>query len=131
MDPVTMAIVGALSAGVVDSAGQVGEHVLADAYTGLKAVLIRKFGTQSEVAKAVEGVETRPESVSRQGTLGEEIAAIKADQDPEVRQAAQALLEQIDGYAADAGHVQHAVGNYIAQADRGSTASVRVSQPKE
>ncbi len=86
MDPVTMAIVGALSAGVVDSAGQVGEHVLADAYTGLKAVLIRKFGTQSEVAKAVEGVETRPESVSRQGTLGEEIAAIKADQDPEVRQ---------------------------------------------
>ena len=126
MDPITLAIVAAVTAGVT----KVGEQVIVDAYAALKAVLQRKFGAQSEVAKAVEGVEARPDSQSRKGTLQEEVAASRADQDPEVLAAAQALLEKIKAQPNGARIVQRATGNYIAQAGDHSTATVNVNQPK-
>jgi len=95
MDPITGAIVAALTAGAVSSAGEVAKEAIVDAYKGLKALIKRKFGDQSEVAKAVDNIEAKPDSKSRAGQLQEEIAATKADQDPELQQAAKALLEQI------------------------------------
>jgi len=153
MDPITLAIVAAVTAGVT----KVGEQVIVDAYAALKAVLKRKFGDQSEVAKAVEGVEAHPESLGSKGTLQDQVAAVKADQDPEVLQAAEALVAKLkelpggqsivnqtvtgnrnifsgtgDVTVTDspraANIVQQATGNYIAQASSGSTASVNVKR---
>jgi hypothetical protein len=130
MEPVTTAIIAAITAGALGSAGQVGQQAVADGYAGLKALIVRKFGPQSEVAKAVEGVETRPDSTSRCGTLNEEIAAAKVDQDTEIVKAARALLERINAQPGGERHIQNAIGNFIAQADRQSKAEVHVYQPK-
>lgn len=132
MEPITFtAIVAALSAGAVAGIGQVGQSALVDAYQGLKAALKRKFGDQSEVVEAVDMLENRPDSEPRRGMVQEEIERAKVDQDPEVRQAAQELLDLLQAQPGGEQHIQNAVGSYIAQADRSSTAEVNVNQPKE
>ena len=95
MDPITTAIVAALAAGALKAAGSVGEKAISDGYAALKAILVRKFGQQSEVVKAVEGVEARPASPGRGQTLQEEVTAAKLAQDNEILQAAQALQERV------------------------------------
>lgn len=127
MDPITTAILAALAAGAAD----IGKKVIPDAYEGLKALIRRKFGSESELAQAVDKLEKNPNSAGRKETLREEVQTVKADQDPEILAAAQALLEQIKSQPGGEQHIQMAIGSYIAQADRGSTASVNVNKPEE
>ena len=131
MEPVTTAIVAALAAGVIKGVGKVGENVLGDAYAGLKATLKRKFGGDSEVVKAVDNLEAKPDSTGRKEMLKEEVEAAGADQDPDVRRAAQQLLEQLKAQPGGEQHIQNAIGSFIAQADRGGTATVNVDRPRE
>lgn len=132
MEPITTAaIVAALAAGIVKSAGSVGEKVLVDSYAALKGLLQRKFGGESKLAKAVDDLEAKPDSDGRKLTLKEEVGEAKADEDPEIRQAAQALLDQLQAQPGGQQHIQHAMGSYIAQADRQSTAQVHVNQPNQ
>jgi TIR domain/Het-E N-terminal domain len=88
MDPVTTAILSALAAGA-------SKEVVADGYRALKNLLGRKFGGGSDVVTAVEELEKKPDSAGRKEMLKEEIAAARADQDPDVLRAAQALIEKI------------------------------------
>jgi hypothetical protein len=131
LDPISLAIVAALSAGVATGAGKVVENALVDAYQGLKAALKRRFGDNSEVVEAVDKLEQKPDSEGRKTTLQEEVEAVEADQDPEIRRAAQQLLEQLKAQPGGEQHIQHAVGSYIAQADRSSTATVNVDRSRE
>jgi hypothetical protein len=132
MEPITFtAIVAALSAGIATGVGKVGESALVDAYQGLKAALKRKLGDQSEVVEAVDMLEKRPDSEGRQVTLKEEVERANVDQDPDVKQAAQELLERLKAQPGGEQHIQSAIGSYIAQADRGSTATVNVDRSKE
>ncbi len=122
MDPITFtAIVAALGI-IAEGAGRaVGQNLATDAYEKLKTTLLkRKFGDHSEVVKAVDTVEEDPKSDWRQGMLKEKLERAGADQDPEVRKAAQDLLDQLKAQPDGEQHVQYARGNYIAQADRGS-----------
>lgn len=91
MDPITTAIVAALTAGVLSGLTETSKTALGDAYTRLKELLARKFGASSEVLRAVESLETKPDSQHRQGTLQEEIIAARADQDNELLAAASSL----------------------------------------
>ncbi len=128
------AILAALTAGVATGAGKAGENLLTDAYGGLKAVLKRKFGNDSEVTKAVDNLEDKPDSPARQGQLAEEVEVAGADQDPDVRRAAQDLLDQIKAQPGGDAHIQNtqnAFGSGIAQAQDHSTATVNFHQPKE
>jgi hypothetical protein len=95
MDPVTVAIVAAVTAGAAKSAGQVAEQVLVDAYEGLKALLRRKFGDQSRVVRAVGDLEEEPESDAYKAVLKEQVGKTGAAEDPDVRKAAEALLAQV------------------------------------
>jgi hypothetical protein len=133
VDPITFtAIVAALSAGVATGAGKaVGENSLVDAYQGLKTILKRKFGDDSEVVEAVDKLEQKPDSEARKALLKEEVEAAGADNDLEVREAAQELRELIEAQPGGEQHVQHAVGSNIAQADRGGHANVNVNRRKE
>jgi hypothetical protein len=132
MEPITFtAIVAALSAGVATGAGKVMENALVDAYQGLKVTLKRKFGDQSEVVDAVDKLEQKPDSEARKALLQEELEAADADEDDEIRQAAEKVRELIEAQPGGEQHIQHAVGSYIAQADRGSTATVNVDRSKE
>jgi hypothetical protein len=92
MDPITAAII----AGLAEGATKVATSAVADAYEALKATITRKLGGESRVAKAVAGLEVRPDSNAWKGVLQEEVAAARADQDPDIRKAAQALLDQIN-----------------------------------
>jgi hypothetical protein len=107
------------------------KKAISDAYEALKTLLKKKFGHENEVSKSIEKLEANPNSANRQGTLNEDITAVHADQDPEILKGAQYLLNQINAQPNGEQHIQKAIGNYIAQADRGSTASVNVDHPKE
>ena len=133
MEPITFtAIPAAISATVATGAGEaVGENVVNDAYAKLKAALRRRFGTDNDLVESIENLEAKPESGGRKVTLEEEVEASGADQDPEVREAAQELLDRLRAQPGGEQHVQNAVGNYIAHADRGRTAEVRVNRPEE
>lgn len=131
MDPITAAIVAAASAGVISGLTEVSKTAITDAYSKLKALLTKKFGGESDVVHAVNEVEDKPDSAGRKATLQEEVAAVKADQDQEVLHAAQALLQLLQASPEGGQHVQMATGSYIAQADRGSSASVNIGRQSE
>lgn len=131
MDPVTTAIVAAITAGIAPGVTEVSKKAIVDAYDGLKALIRRKFGKDSELAEAVDKLEQHPESAGRKETLKEEVETAGAEKDPEILAAAQALLEKIQAQPGGEQHIQTAIGSYIAQADRGGRASVNVTNPKE
>ena len=131
MDPITAAIVAAISAGALGGLTEVSKTALTDAYGKLKALLVKKFGHESDVVQAVEQVEAKPASQARQAMLAEEVAAVQADHDAELLQIAQAVLQALQSSSENAGHMQTATGNYIAQADRGSNASVNIGRQLE
>jgi hypothetical protein len=128
MDPVTLAIIAAIAAGLAKGAGDVAQSAVGDAYRGLKQLLARKFGHTSDVVKAVDDAEAKPESEARKSVLREEIEASGAGTDPEIVAAAQQLLEHL-GNPAGGSNVQQAKGSYIAQAAQGGSAQVHIGSP--
>lgn len=132
MDPLTIAVLAAIGTTVAQGAGQAaGENVVNDIYAKLKQALASKFGENSDVLQSVEALEAKPDSAGRKETLREEVEASGADRDPEIREVAQELLDVMAAQPGGEQHIQNAKGSYIAQADRGSTAEVRVNRPEE
>jgi len=89
MDPITTAIVTAI-------ATNLGQGVVKDAYEALKAAIKQKFGNDSEVVSAVDGLEKKPDSAGRKTTLEEEVKNAKVSEDSEILQLAQELLKKIN-----------------------------------
>lgn len=124
-DPIMAALLGGLAA----SAGKVASKAVEDAYGALKGLLLRRLGADSDAAEAIAKLEAKPDGEGRKATLAEELAEAKLADDPEVKEAAgrlQAALEQLP--AGSRAQIQHAVGNYIAQASGGGTATVTVGR---
>jgi hypothetical protein len=92
MDPVTSAIVGALSAGAISGLTDASKIAVTDAYQKLKSLLTRKFGSSSEVVQALEHLEAKPGSAERQEMLQKKMIAVDAGQDHEVLAAARQVL---------------------------------------
>ncbi len=92
MDPITTAIVAALSAGAVGGLTETSKTAITDAYTKLKDLLAKKFGAKSNMMQAIEDLEARPASAGCKETLQEEIVAVQAQQDEELLAAAQQVL---------------------------------------
>ena len=128
---ITDAIVAALSAGAVTGAKDVAKKAIADSYDGLKSLIKKKCGNESETSAAIEKLEARPDSEGRKKTLGEELALAHATDDPELASAAHALLELVRALPQGEQHIQFAHGHGIAQADRGSMATVTVNNRPE
>ena len=97
MEPVSM-IVAAVVAGAVDATKDVAAQAVKDGYAGLKTLIVRKLGEDSDVAEAVNGVEKKPDSKGRQETLKEELEAAQAGQDVELVQQAQTFLDLLKEY---------------------------------
>ncbi|MBN1139490.1 MAG: hypothetical protein JXM73_23140, partial [Anaerolineae bacterium] len=91
MDAVQL-VVEALVAGAIAGTESTAAQAVRDAYAGLKALVVRKFGARGDVAVAVEQVDHKPASPGRRHTLEEELGAAGAGQDAEVLQAARDLL---------------------------------------
>lgn len=127
MDPITSAILAALTSGVASTLTKASQAVINEGYQRIKTLIAHKFGETSEIARAVEQVEVKPDSAGRQATLQEEITVVGAHQDADLLHLAQELLQLIQKAEGAGPHIQTATGNYIAQADRGSSASVNVT----
>lgn len=88
MDPITTAVVAALPA----LASDVVKSAVKDAYDALRAVIRRRWGEASPVARAVEALESDPSSKEHARALEEKIADIKAIEDPDVMKALAKLV---------------------------------------
>jgi len=91
MDPVTTAIVAAVTAGVTD----IGKKAFGDAYQGLKSLIKSKFGQDNKLSKAITAVEDNPESKGCQLVLAETVEHEKADQDHELIHIAAQLIQAL------------------------------------
>jgi hypothetical protein len=122
MDPITL-ITTALVAGAVAASKDVAAQAVKDAYAGLKALIVRKFGAQSDAEDAMEAVEKRPDSEARQAMLAEELAIAKAAEDAEVLKQAQALLDLLQkSQAVDTKrYIQQIQNSIVAQDIQNST----------
>lgn len=129
MDPITTAIVAALGAGAISGAREIGEHVIADAYSKLKELLGKKFGAKSKVVKAVKELENNPTSAARREVVKEEVAAVKADQDKELLQIAQSLLKSVKALPGGIQIIQTATGDQNIQI-AGDSNAVNVGKPR-
>jgi hypothetical protein len=96
MDPITAAIIGAITAGVASGLPKVAETAISDAYAALKARLKSKAGEQSDVIQAVEKLEADPGSAGWKGVLQEQLATARLTDDPEVVAAAEELRRRIE-----------------------------------
>lgn len=132
MDPVTLAIVAAVTAGITAGAGKVAEKAVLDAYEGLKGLIKKKFGGDSKVPKAIVDLEDDPDFEPYQEGLKQRIEVAKVHKDPEILKAAQVLLDLLQDKPAGAQaiqHVQNVYGDYSAAAGPYGTATVNVGQP--
>lgn len=116
MDPITAAVVAAAAAGL----GSVAQSAIVDAYAALKRLLVERAGEDSEVIRAVDGIEARPDSAARRTVLEEEVAALPSlGEDAEVTSAAERVLSAIR---------EHAPSASVTAADAGITAGGDVRQ---
>jgi hypothetical protein len=95
MDPVTTAIIAALSAGAASGITESGKKAIIDAYGVLKNTLKKKFGEESKVVEAVRQLEEEPKSEGRKMVLAERVSATHMEQDPEISREAEDLLNRI------------------------------------
>jgi DNA replication protein DnaC len=91
-----------------------------------KGLIKKKFGSNTDVAEAIDKLQTKPDSPGRREILSEELNAVNAAGEPELLRAAQSLLELIKALPQGEQHIQTAQGTGIAQADRGGTATVKI-----
>jgi hypothetical protein len=88
-------IVGALTAGALAKATDVWGRAVADAYDGLRALIVRKLGKGG----AVQSLEDEPRSEPAQAALAEALTRAGLATDPELSQHAKALHAAIQGAA--------------------------------
>jgi Het-E N-terminal domain len=129
MDPITAAILAALAAGVLSGTTEVGKNLVVDAYHALKDKLKQRLGSESRVVKSVQFLEESPDSEASKALVHEAVVAAKADQDPDLQQAAQALRDQVHALPGGAQYIQNVTGNYNASTQGGGSASVTVNNP--
>jgi hypothetical protein len=97
MEPNATTLLMALIAGAAVVTGEIASQAIKDAYTGLKQLAIDKLGGRTDIANALQQVETHPSSKGRQLVLQEEVEkAVTADptmtQDGKLEIQAQMLL---------------------------------------
>ena len=125
MDALTMAIIASVAAGLTGGLTDVGKKVAVDIYEVLKEKIKNKY---DELYLAVNELEKKPNSPGRRDIVIEEVENSKASKDTELSTLAQKLLKEIESTPEGEKHIQVAKGSYIAQADRGGKASVKVKQ---
>lgn len=96
MDPISM-IVTALATGAAAGLKPTAAKVVQDAYAGIKALILRKYGETS-----VGLLEKDPASKARREVVKEELEKSDAGGDPEILAQAKALLDAVQQHAPEA-----------------------------
>jgi hypothetical protein len=93
MDPITL-IVTALAAGAAAGIQGAAASAVRDAYTGLKALVKKRFAGRPDSELILARYERAPETW--QAPLAAELSGARADQDSDLVAAAQALMSLIE-----------------------------------
>ncbi len=107
METILSSIIAALAAGAVAKASDVGGKVIADAYDGLKSLLVEKLGKSG----AVQSVEDTPDSEPAQATLAEALAKAGVGSDADLADKAKELEEKLAAATATGAVSDIDVGN--------------------
>jgi len=99
MDPITL-IVTALAAGAAAALKDTASAAVKDAYAGLKAVILQKYGAAAE---RVAHLEVAPDSPSVREGLTRDLGTTEAGRDPAVLQQAAAVLTAVQTHDPDVG----------------------------
>lgn len=91
MTEILVAIVSALVAGATAKAKDVASEAVADAYNGLKSLIVRKLGKGG----AVQSVEDDPESTEATANLASALAKQNLASDSELKQSADKLAHAV------------------------------------
>ncbi len=123
MDPLTTAIVAALASDLTKTA-------IKNSYNALKNALKKKFGSESDLVEAVNGLEKKPDSEGRKATLQEEVENAKVNDDPEIIQLAQDLLAQLKEQPGGQQVITQTISNvkYAATSGTGSASISNVTE---
>ena len=100
-------IIGALAAGALAKAGEIGGQAVADGYDALRALIVRKLGKGG----AVQSVEDEPRSEAAQAVLAEALTKAGLAGDPEIAHQAEALRAAVVTAGAETGGVDIDVGD--------------------
>jgi hypothetical protein len=96
MDPLS-SIVMALALGAAAAAKDVSSQAIKDAYTGLKALIQRKYAQVP--APTLTQLEEKPESKSSRAVVEEELTQAGAAPDKELLQQAKAVMDAVQQHA--------------------------------
>ena len=123
MDPLTTAIVAALASDLTKTA-------IKNSYNALKNALKKKFGSESDLVEAVNGLEKKPDSEGRKATLQEEVENAKVNDDPEIIQLAQDLLAQLKEQPGGQQVITQTISNvkYAATSGKGTASISNVTE---
>jgi len=105
MDPITL-IITALTAGIVAGTQDTAKDAVKEAYSGLKALLQRKFAGKPSAEVALTEHENDPETW--EAPLKKALVQTQVDQDQDIITAAQKLMAQVNPQ-------QAAIGKYNVQ----------------
>ncbi|MCI5127248.1 MAG: hypothetical protein D3907_01835 [Candidatus Electrothrix sp. AUS3] len=93
---ISAAIISGLVSGVATDAVKIGKEAVVDAYKALMTALRKKCGSNSDVIKAVERLEKKPNSEGGKLVVAEEIKAAKVHEDTDLIAAAEILQAAVD-----------------------------------
>lgn len=104
MDPITTAIIAALAAGTAKGLSEASAALIPDAYEALKTALKDKFGGDSDLVEAVDGLEAKPDSTARAAVVEEEVKMAEAHKDPDLLALAQDLNQALEASGGSTGY---------------------------
>lgn len=129
MDPISLALVTALGAGVTASVTDATKASLAAGYTALKTRLLEKISSlHPRVSQALTELETSPTSSARQAVLVEEVTAAQLPHDPELLELAQTLLHQIQQTPASSQVIQHIQNSAVSNSGTANNYNIQGDQ---
>jgi hypothetical protein len=91
MEPVTL-LLTALAVGAQSALQETASAAVKDAYSGLKALIVRKFGNKP----SLEGLHQKPDSKAKQAAAEEDLVEAGAASDAEVMARARQLLSVVE-----------------------------------
>jgi hypothetical protein len=130
MDPVSLALLTALGAGVTSGLTDATKETIVAGYTTLKERLLARFGqSHPDLEHALTTVEAKPASQARQSVLVEELTAAHAADDPElVTLAHTLLLRQLRQTQHGSQVIQHVQNSAVSQYGNAITYNIKGDQ---
>jgi hypothetical protein len=91
MDPLSL-LIGALATGAQAALKDTASNAIKDAYSGLKTLIVRKFGKKP----SIDSLEEKPSSTAKRAAVAEDLGEVKAAADSEVMALAKAVVKAVE-----------------------------------